>query len=202
MFLRRDYLWLPSATPSFSTPLSLVALLSTFGVYRVLEKTKANACVVTGRFVVAQKELAEGTAIDQMGVVVAQWPVYTIPAGAFTSIDSVAGRVTRVTVYKGEVLVPGRLAPDGTGPGLAVKIAQGKRAVAFRINDVSGIAGLYPARQPRRHLGRHGRRGGEGAHGQGVPGEHAHLGHWVGPGAERGRATHQRHGCHRGGHSE
>ena len=122
----------------------LVALLSTFGVYRVLEKTKANARVVTGPVVVAQKELAEGTAIDQMGVVVAQWPVYTIPAGAFTSIDSVAGRVTRVTVYKGEVLVPGRLAPDGTGPGLAVKIAPGKRAVSFRINDVSGIAGLIP----------------------------------------------------------
>ena len=38
--------------------------------------------------------------------------------------------------------MPGRLAPDGTGPGLEVKIAQGKRAVSFRINDVSGIAGL------------------------------------------------------------
>jgi pilus assembly protein CpaB len=38
--------------------------------------------------------------------------------------------------------VPGRLAPNGTGPGLAVKITPGKRAVSFRINDVSGIAGL------------------------------------------------------------
>jgi pilus assembly protein CpaB len=120
----------------------LVALLSTFGVYRVLEKTKENARVVTGPVVVAQKEMAEGTAIDRLAVVVAQWPVYSIPAGAFTSIDSVAGRVTRMTVFKGEVLVPGRLAPDGTGPGLAVKITPGKRAVSFRINDVSGIAGL------------------------------------------------------------
>jgi pilus assembly protein CpaB len=122
----------------------LVALLSTYGVYRVLRETEENARVLTGPVVVAQKELAEGTAIDQMGVVVAQWPVYTIPAGAFTSIDSVAGRVTRVTVYKGEVLVPGRLAPDGTGPGLATKIRPGNRAVSFRINDVSGIAGLIP----------------------------------------------------------
>jgi len=47
-----------------------------------------------------------------------------------------------VTLFTGDPLVPGRLAPDGTGPGLEVKIAQGKRAVSFRINDVSGIAGL------------------------------------------------------------
>jgi len=119
-----------------------VALVSTFGVYRVLEKTKATSRVATGPVVIAQKEMAEGAAIDRMAVVVAQWPVGTIPAGAFTSIDSVVGRVTRVTVFKGEALVPGRLAPDGTGPGLEVKITPGKRAVSFRINDVSGIAGL------------------------------------------------------------
>src|SRR6187551_2191880 len=120
----------------------IVALLSTFGVYRVLEVTKANARVATAPVVIAQKDLTDGASIDRMAVVVAQWPVGTIPAGAFTSIDSVAGRVTRVAVFKGEALVPGRLAPDGTGPGLEVKIAPGKRAVSFRINDVSGIAGL------------------------------------------------------------
>ena len=120
----------------------IVALVSTFGVYRVLEVTKANARVATAPVVIAQKDLAEGAAIDRMAVVVAQWPVGTIPAGAFASIDSVAGRVTRVSVFKGEALVPGRLAPDGTGPGLEVKITPGKRAFAFRINDVSGIAGL------------------------------------------------------------
>jgi pilus assembly protein CpaB len=120
----------------------IVALLSTFGVYRVLERTKTNARIVTGPVVIAQKDMAEGASIDRMSVVVAQWPVGTIPAGAFTTVDSVAGRVARVTVFKGEALVPGRLAPDGTGPGLEVKIAPGKRAVAFRINDVSGISGL------------------------------------------------------------
>jgi pilus assembly protein CpaB len=120
----------------------IVALVSTFGVYRVLERTKANARVATGPVVIAQKDMAEGAAIDRMSVVVAQWPVGTIPAGAFTTVDSVAGRIARVTVFKGEALVPGRLAPDGTGPGLEVKIAPGKRAVAFRINDVSGISGL------------------------------------------------------------
>ena len=120
----------------------VVALISTFGVYRILEKTKENAHIATGPVVIAQKDMAEGAAVDRMAVEVAQWPVHTIPAGAFTSVDSVAGRVTRMAVFKGEALVPGRLAPDGTGPGLAVMIPPGKRAVSFRINDVSGIAGL------------------------------------------------------------
>jgi len=120
----------------------IVALVSTFGVYRVLEATKANSRVATAPVVIAQKDMAEGTSIDRMAVVVAQWPVGTIPAGAFTSIDSVAARVTRVAIFKGEALVPGRLAPDGTGPGLEVKITPGKRAMSFRVNDVSGIAGL------------------------------------------------------------
>jgi pilus assembly protein CpaB len=120
----------------------VVALIATFGVYRVLEATKANARVATAPVVIAQRDMPEGSTIDRMAVVVAQWPVGTIPAGAFTTIDSVASRVTRVPVFKGEALVPGRLAPDGTGPGLEVKITPGKRAMSFRINDVSGIAGL------------------------------------------------------------
>ena len=62
--------------------------------------------------------------------------------GAFSSVDSVVGRVARIDVFKGEVIVPGRLAPDGTGPGLEVKITPGKRAIAVRIDDVSGLNGL------------------------------------------------------------
>jgi pilus assembly protein CpaB len=45
-------------------------------------------------------------------------------------------------VFKGEPFVPGRLAPVGTGAGLEIKIAPGKRAMAIRINDVAGIAGM------------------------------------------------------------
>src|SRR5262249_7627828 len=58
------------------------------------------------------------------------------------SIDSVASRVTRIDVFRGEVIVPGRLAPDGTGPGIEVKITPGKRAFAVRIDDVIGLKGM------------------------------------------------------------
>ena len=120
----------------------IVAVIATFGVYRILEATKASSRVATMPVVVAAKDMPEGITIDRVAVTVAQWPVGTQPAGAYTSVDSVANRVTRVAVYKGEALVPGRLAPEGTGPGLEVKITPGKRAYGIRINDVASLAGM------------------------------------------------------------
>jgi pilus assembly protein CpaB len=119
-----------------------IAALATFGVYRVLENTKASSRIATRPLVVAAKNIPEGTAIDRTSLSVREWPVATVPAGAFASTDSLIGRVTRVAVFEGEPMVPGRLAPSGTGPGIEVKITPGKRAMALRINDVAGVSGL------------------------------------------------------------
>ena len=118
-----------------------IAALATFGVYRVLENTKASSRIATRPLVVAAKNIPEGTAIERTSLSVREWPVATVPAGAFASADSLIGRVTRVAVFEGEPLVPGRLAPSGTGPGIEVKITPGKRAMALRINDVAGVSG-------------------------------------------------------------
>ena len=115
---------------------------ATYGVWRVLDSTREAGRVATQTVVVAAKDLPEGTLVDQLSVTVSQWPVPTVPAGAYTRPDSVVGRVTRVPVFKGEPIVPGRLAPPGTAAGLEVKIGPGKRATAIRIDEVSGISGL------------------------------------------------------------
>jgi pilus assembly protein CpaB len=120
----------------------VTAAAATFGIYRVLQVTKAEAKITTQPVVVALEDVPEGKAIDRAAVRIAQWVSGTAPAGAFSSIDSVVGRVTRVDVFKGEVVVPGRLAPNGTGPGLQVKITPGKRAANVRIDDVGGLSGL------------------------------------------------------------
>ena len=118
-----------------------LALILAFGAV-LLSARRAEKGMTLSPVVVARRDLPGGATIDRAALVVAQWPTGVVPAGAFSSIDSVAGRGTRIAVFKGEALVRGRLAPDGTGPGLEVKITPGKRAFAFRINDVSGIAGL------------------------------------------------------------
>ena len=120
----------------------IVAVAATYSVFKVLESTKASSRVATGPVVVAARDINEGETIDRLALTVSQWPVSTVPVGAYGRIDSVAGRVARVAVFNGEPIVPGRLAPEGTTPGLITKITPGKRAMAIRINDVSGIAGL------------------------------------------------------------
>jgi len=120
----------------------ITAAAATFGIYRVLEATKAQSKIITRPVVVALEDVSEGRAFGRTAIAVANWPLGTVPAGAFSSVDSVVGRVARIDVFKGEVIVPGRLAPDGTGPGIEVKITPGKRAVAVRIDDVSGLNGL------------------------------------------------------------
>lgn len=120
----------------------VVAAGAAYGVYRLLESTKARSKVATASVVVALRDLPEGATIDRTTIGARQWPVPTVPAGAFNSVDSVVGRITRVAVFAGEPMVPGRLAPVGTAPGLEVRIGPGKRAMAVRINDIAGISGF------------------------------------------------------------
>jgi pilus assembly protein CpaB len=122
----------------------IVAVAATYSVFRVLESTKASSRVATAPVVVAARDINEGEAIDRLAVSVAQWPVSTVPVGAYGRIDSVAGRVAKVPIFSGEPLVPGRLAPEGSQAGLEVKITPGKRAIGLRINDVTGMAGMVP----------------------------------------------------------
>ena len=120
----------------------VVAAGATYAVFRTVEEGKANSRVATTAVVVAARDITEGLVIDRLALTVAQWPSPTIPPGTFTSVDSVSGRVARVAIFAGEPIVPGRLAPVGTGPGLEVKISPGKRAMGVRVNDVSTISGM------------------------------------------------------------
>ena len=120
----------------------VTAIAATYAVYRVLEQTREAHKVPTQPVVVAARDVPEGERLDRLALAVNQWPQGTIPQGAFSNPDLLVGRVTRVAVFRGEAIVPGRLAPPGTGPGIEVKITPGKRAMAVKINDVVGINGL------------------------------------------------------------
>src|SRR6266496_2119205 len=120
----------------------LVAVIATFGAYRYLVAHSAPPKPATRAVVVASRDIPEGAAIDRAALSLASWTPEAVPLGAYSTVDSVVGRVTRVNVFNGEPIVPGRLAPSGTGPGLELKIPPGQRAMAVRINDVAGISGL------------------------------------------------------------
>lgn len=119
----------------------MIAAVATFGVYKLLAANSSGK-MTTRTVVVASRDLPEGAAIDRIALTTKDYPLSAVPAGAFSSVDSVIGRVTKMNVFIGEAIVPGRLAPIGSGPGLELKIPPGQRAMAVRINDVAGISGL------------------------------------------------------------
>lgn len=120
----------------------LVALLATVGAYRALQATRASDRPATRPVLVATREIPEGSVIDEAALSLVSWPAAALPGVAFSTMDSVVGRVTRVRVLAGDPIVPARLAPTGSAPGLEVRISPGHRAMAVRINDVAGISGF------------------------------------------------------------
>ncbi len=67
-----------------------------------------------------------------------------LPADAFSKIQDVVGRVTNITIPAGTPISPSLLAPEGTVPGLRVKIEEGYRAVSVKIDEVTGVAFQIP----------------------------------------------------------
>ena len=119
----------------------LIAFAATFGVYRIMEASRNANRVVTRAVVVANKDLPHGALLEGDAFRVEHWPEPIVPDSAFSDPTLISGRVTGMPVFTGEVFVPGRLAPEGTAPGLEAKIPSGKRAVSMNVDFVTGIAG-------------------------------------------------------------
>ena len=70
------------------------------------------------------------------------WPAGNVPPGAFIDLAALDGRVVKTSVTRGEPILEGKLAPVGTKGGLSAVVAEGKRAMTVRVNDVVGVAGF------------------------------------------------------------
>lgn len=92
--------------------------------------------------VVAAIDLPVGAQIRPEDVRIVQVPRAFAPANCLERVNEVKGRVVVNPIWKNEPLVSNRLAPAGSGPGLAPMIPAGFRAVAVRVNDVIGVAGF------------------------------------------------------------
>ena len=120
-----------------------IAAMATYGVYRVLQAAKNERA---GRDSAGRRR-GEGHS-RRRGARArhrsrsSNGRRSSVPKDAITSLDAAGGRVTRVPVFAGEAIVPGRLAREGTAPGLEARISPGMRAMSVRINDVAGMSGL------------------------------------------------------------
>lgn len=92
--------------------------------------------------VVAAKALNVGTTIKPGDVTVNKVPIAAFPKSGFTKVEEVLDRPVVSNILAEEAVIEGRLAPRGSGAGLAPVIPVGMRAVTVRVNDVAGVAGF------------------------------------------------------------
>jgi pilus assembly protein CpaB len=64
------------------------------------------------------------------------------PKGAILKPEAAIGRGVISDLYQGEPILESRLAPLGSGGGLAATIPDGMRAIAVKVDEVVGVAGF------------------------------------------------------------
>ena len=96
----------------------------------------------TDKVAVAFVDISLGSRISSEMVQMVDWPKNAMPPGAFNDIKQLDTRVARTSMQRGEPIMEGKLAPPGTKGGLSAVVADGKRAMTVRVNDVVGVAGF------------------------------------------------------------
>ena len=98
--------------------------------------------LASNKIVVAAVDIELGGKITPQMLTTVDWPSGSVPAGAFSEIKDLQDRVIKVGIMRGEAIVERKLAPPGSQGGLSAVIAEGKRAMTVRVNDVVGVAGF------------------------------------------------------------
>ena len=98
--------------------------------------------VGSNKVVVAAVDIELGSRINPQMLTTTDWPSGSTPPGAFKDIKELQDRVVKVSVLRGDAVLERKLAPAGTQGGLSAVIADGKRAMTVRVNDVVGVAGF------------------------------------------------------------
>ncbi len=96
----------------------------------------------TGQIAVAAVDVELGAKLGPEMLKLVAWPSGSVPPGTFTELPALSGRVVKSSLARGEPVIEAKLAPSGTKGGLSAVVAEGKRAMTVRVNDVVGVAGF------------------------------------------------------------
>lgn len=90
--------------------------------------------------VVAATDLTFGTKLDRTQLRVARYPKESVPQGAYSDVDSVAGQTTKIFLTAREAITDTKL--SSRGGGLSMLVRPGLRATSLEVNQVSGVSGF------------------------------------------------------------
>jgi pilus assembly protein CpaB len=121
-----------------------LGFLAALAGYAGLKATAAQVAQNTSKgfvpVVVAATDLTFGTKLDKAQLRVAKYPKESVPAGAFSDIDSVAGQTSKIFLAGKEPITATKL--SSRGGGLSMLVRPGFRATSLEVNQVSGVSGF------------------------------------------------------------
>ena len=101
-----------------------------------------KGAIASNKVVVAAMDIELGNRLNPQMLKTVDWPSGSVPPGGFDDVKNLQDRVVRTSIQRGEAILSSKLAPLGTQGGLSAVIAEGKRAMTVRVNDVVGGPGL------------------------------------------------------------
>lgn len=120
----------------------VIAAFSTFIVVRLVgTRLAASKPQTATHLVAAAKDIKIGTVLAPADLTTIAI-VGSAPQGAILDPKNAIGRGVIANIYTGEPILDSRLAPFGSGGGLAATIPEGMRAIAVKVDDVVGVAGF------------------------------------------------------------
>jgi pilus assembly protein CpaB len=121
-----------------------LGFLAALAGYAGLKATAAQVAQNTSKHfvpvVIAATDLTFGTKLDRAQLRIAKYPKESVPAGAFSDIDSVAGQTTKIFLGGREPITATKL--SSRGGGLSMLVHPGLRATSLEVNQVSGVSGF------------------------------------------------------------
>jgi pilus assembly protein CpaB len=120
----------------------VIAAISTYVVAKMVgTRLSAAKPIQSTTLVAAAKDIKIGQILQATDLTTTQI-VGTPPQGAILDKKNAIGRGVIANLYAGEAIFDNRLAPMGSGGGLAATIKEGFRACAVRVDEVVGVAGF------------------------------------------------------------
>jgi pilus assembly protein CpaB len=127
----------------------LFASVTVMKYVRQQQENSQAAVKKTVQVVVAKDQIPAGTALLPEQIILAERQQDSVPQGSFDTLEKLKGRVSRTTIYPGEVVLDERLIVPGTPGGLPALIPDGYRAVTVKVDDTKSVAGFV---RPGHHV--------------------------------------------------
>jgi len=121
-----------------------LGLLAALAGYAGLRAAAAQVAHQNSKYyvpvVVTATDLTFGTKLDRAQLRIARYPKESVPAGAFSDIDSVADQTTKIFLAAREPVTATKL--SSRGGGLSMLVRHGLRATSVEVDQVSGVSGF------------------------------------------------------------